>query len=266
MDRPRSGQHLRIVHRHVVVDLLLVDACVALGDVQRVGMKRPGAGQPGLIVEANRVHDQRVAVPAPDRIPHVGRNGIAGMGRVQRDDPEHAHVLVEHHDLGWRLHDLNREQAHERNAWQPERQAQSSRIVDPSPVVRLEHSLRGPRLVRAGALMTCCDAGLGGADGSLPIPPTPRPELACSHVPRGRCRPARHPSDRACRRPCAAPWTVSRGRFSRRGCPTTGRPPRRRDDRRQQKRPPHGTLTAGTLPPSPVPAGGPKNSFVRSRA
>src|SRR5690349_16107948 len=41
--RPRLGKDVRIFHRDFVIDPILVDARIALGDVQRIGMKRPRA-------------------------------------------------------------------------------------------------------------------------------------------------------------------------------------------------------------------------------
>src|SRR5215471_9887603 len=52
---PRLRQHLRIFYRHFVVDAILADAGEALGEVQVLGMKRAGAGEPGLVVEAGDV-------------------------------------------------------------------------------------------------------------------------------------------------------------------------------------------------------------------
>ena len=164
------------------------------------------------------------------------------MGRVQRDDPEHAHVLVEHHDLGWRLHDLNREQAHERNSWHTQREGTAQLDRRSSLLVGLEHARAAHGWYGAGALMTCCDAGLAGADGSLPYLPPPVRNWPPPTFPAGRCRPARHPSDRACRRPCVALVdAVCRGwRFAAAELPQARHTPSRRSP--TQQRPPHGTL------------------------
>ena len=70
---PRLRQHVRVFHRDLVVDSILADARVPLDDVQRVRVERAGAREPGLVVEARHVDDERIAVPARDRVAHVAR-------------------------------------------------------------------------------------------------------------------------------------------------------------------------------------------------
>src|SRR6185503_19620037 len=84
--RPRPRQHLGILDDRLVFDRVGIDHAPALGDVQGVGM-RPASlalrrrlvaaiGQPGLVVEAGDVDDERVAVPARDRVAEVGRDDV----------------------------------------------------------------------------------------------------------------------------------------------------------------------------------------------
>src|SRR5262245_18105389 len=61
---------------------------------------------------------------------------------IQRNHAEHAHVLVQDHDLGWRLNDLNRKQADQCESRHTEWEAESCRVVDASLVERLQYARR----------------------------------------------------------------------------------------------------------------------------
>ena len=74
-----------------------VHAPIALDDVQRVGMGRHAAlrGHPGVVGEVGRIDDQRIAVPAADRIAAIGGRHIVTMRpAVGRDDRKPWYVSV----------------------------------------------------------------------------------------------------------------------------------------------------------------------------
>ena len=55
--------------------------------------------------------------PVRDGIPHVAREDIVGMFRVQRNDAEDVHVLVQDDDLRRGLDELLWEEPQHHNAW-----------------------------------------------------------------------------------------------------------------------------------------------------
>ncbi len=92
----------RIVDHHVELERLLVDALIALGQMQLLGVRMAHLIEPRLVVEADGVHDQRVAVlVVADRVPPPLRIRIGRMLRVQPHDPEERAELVQDvHGLG----------------------------------------------------------------------------------------------------------------------------------------------------------------------
>ncbi len=55
--RPRSREHLRILHRHLIVDVVGTDERVAFDQVQGLAVEIPGPVEPRLIVEMHDVDD-----------------------------------------------------------------------------------------------------------------------------------------------------------------------------------------------------------------
>src|SRR5262245_56867798 len=62
------------------------------------------------------------------------------------------------------------------------------RLLNDSRTLAAAHGWYG-----AGSVMTCCEAGLAGAVGSRPVPPTPKPEFASSQDPRRLLEPCHTP-------------------------------------------------------------------------
>src|ERR1035438_1148028 len=60
---PRLGQHLRVFHRDIVVDPVVIDARIEFRHMNRVRMEGPGRPDPREVVKRNHVHHQRVAFP-----------------------------------------------------------------------------------------------------------------------------------------------------------------------------------------------------------
>src|SRR5204863_6429306 len=71
-DLPRPRVELWIFDRRFVADRVWTDQCVALDDVQLLGLIIAGAIEPRLSVEARHVDDQRVALPLAARPSHPG--------------------------------------------------------------------------------------------------------------------------------------------------------------------------------------------------
>ena len=76
-----------------------------------LGVERTVVGQPGVLVEADGLDDQRVALEAADGVAEIaGRHVLAMRPSVGRNDPEERaiHIVIEEHDLARVLHDLRR--------------------------------------------------------------------------------------------------------------------------------------------------------------
>src|SRR4029078_325547 len=131
------------------------------------------------------------------------------------------------------------------------------RIVDRSLVERLQNFLRGPLLIGRGFTPR---PALGGADHGRRgggFPGTPHTEARVRIVPAAAERAAALPGAGEIR---LAVWSARHNgaRLRERA---------RRDQREDHQHadahmPLHRTSTAGALPPSPVPAGGPNISFL----
>ena len=75
-------------------------ARVALGDLQLVAVEIAGAVEPGLVVEARRHDDKRLALPAADRLAHPRVDG-RGTGVLHEDVADGARVLVRDEEWLW---------------------------------------------------------------------------------------------------------------------------------------------------------------------
>src|ERR1700722_4982183 len=105
--RPGPRPYVGVVHRRGVVKLLIGNAMIALDDV--VGRRVLVIADEGFVVEAGDVDDERVSVPMPDGIAHVGRVQVVRMSAaVGRDHAEDVIGLVENDDEPRLLNDLQR--------------------------------------------------------------------------------------------------------------------------------------------------------------
>ncbi len=68
---PRSRVGFRIVDGRFVLQRVVVGPRDVFDDVERVGVREAGASEPELLIEADRVDDERVAVPLAGRIAEV---------------------------------------------------------------------------------------------------------------------------------------------------------------------------------------------------
>ena len=102
---PRKGSW--VVDGGLVLERVGAAERVALDHVQRVAVKIAGAVEPGLIVEADHIHHQRVAFPVAVRPSHpaIGR---AGPGSPIYDVARGVRVFIGDHDGLGRLQNLKR--------------------------------------------------------------------------------------------------------------------------------------------------------------
>src|SRR5665213_2167176 len=175
---------------------------------------------------------------------------------IQRNHAEHAHVLVKHDDLLRSLDDLLGKQPQDDSAWNPRRQALGRGIVDAPSLIRLQNLLDGPRLVgRSLAIRRAVVRGQHHGRRRIQSR-TADSETGVGFVPGSRAFAAALPDSRQIRLSVRGAW--DRTCFLRHG---------RHSQYETQHKPAArhlGTSTAGVFPPSPVPAGGPKNSFLPS--
>src|SRR5262245_51283357 len=68
-----------ILNRKFDFQVAQIDAVEAFDDAQHFGVGMTDAVEPGLIVEAHRVHDQGVSFPTADRVSHPVRIRIRRM-------------------------------------------------------------------------------------------------------------------------------------------------------------------------------------------
>src|SRR5687768_1699022 len=102
--REWRDENIRIVDRDLVVEAA-VNATQALDGVQRVGVSV--AGNLGLLVVADGIDDERVAVPPSDRVPEPRRIRVDLMRfAVERHNAERAGILVNDDEMVFVLNDL----------------------------------------------------------------------------------------------------------------------------------------------------------------
>jgi hypothetical protein len=102
--------------------LASVDQPPAFRDVQLVGMRGAIIVDEGLVVEANGIDDERIAVVVADRLSVPGEFRIGGMRRVQPDMPRFRVPGEDHRDFRGRLQDEQgapEQQVEARNAGSP---------------------------------------------------------------------------------------------------------------------------------------------------
>src|SRR3989442_4264027 len=69
LNLPGACEHLRILDRHLVVQDVRALACESLDHVEGFAVEVAGSVEPGLIVETNGVHDQRICGPRRPYLP-----------------------------------------------------------------------------------------------------------------------------------------------------------------------------------------------------
>ena len=84
----RLGIRARIVDGDIDSHVPQIGAVVAFDGVELFRVWVAQIIEPELVVEAHRIHHQRVLVPRPDGVPVPGRVGIVGMLAVHEDLPE----------------------------------------------------------------------------------------------------------------------------------------------------------------------------------
>src|SRR5262249_43330571 len=118
----RHRERLRVVHR--IVDRRLdgqrtqVRTRVAFNRVQLLAVRVTAEVEPELVVEANGIDDQRLALVVADRVTVPRRIRIVGVfAAVDEDLPVAVDVaLEEHEDVRWRLQQAHRIGRQARNA------------------------------------------------------------------------------------------------------------------------------------------------------
>src|SRR5215831_19082700 len=86
LNRPGLGIHFRIVKSDFVVQMAKVPSPEALDNVEGIAV-RAGARNNGFrVIEACRIHYQRVAVPFSNGVPRPGGTGIFGKSPSVHED------------------------------------------------------------------------------------------------------------------------------------------------------------------------------------
>src|SRR5262249_19445395 len=184
---------------------------------------------------------------------HVRGLQVFGMLCVDRNGTEDAKNLVQHDDFLGRLNNLHREQSDGGDARNAGRHAARLGVVDSAAVVKLQHLLRGPGLIGRRLASRQSRAGRELASAN---PEFSSGRRAVGLLPGSDAIAASLPDSGQIWFPVSSAWNGAR-LGERRSCNGNGT-----DQDETSMR--HGCDTGGTLPPSPVPAGGPKNSFLPS--
>jgi hypothetical protein len=130
-DGPWFGVKLGILEGHGPFDIVFVDLLKALDQMQLIAVLMAGGIEPSAIVQADRIDDQRVAIPVADGISEPGGVQIFGMAAaIGVDDSEGALILEEDSHHRRRLHDLERHDAGLDSSRRADRQALRERIID----------------------------------------------------------------------------------------------------------------------------------------
>src|ERR1700682_1487027 len=105
---PRFRERLRILHGDVVLQRIVIYAAKALDNVQILSVAMTQAVKPGLVVEPDRIHYKRVALPPPDGVAHVRRIPITRMSAAICPDFAQKVIELEAHEHAPRdLNDLH---------------------------------------------------------------------------------------------------------------------------------------------------------------
>src|SRR5207237_9570814 len=90
---PRLGVRARIIHGHFESEVAFIDARPALDDVQLLRVRIAPVVEPRLVVEADRVDDERVTLPSADRVAPPRRIALIRMlPSVHAELPERVDV------------------------------------------------------------------------------------------------------------------------------------------------------------------------------
>src|SRR5258706_8736246 len=133
-----------------VKGLAAVHEMPAVDDGEPTRGRRQIAVDEGLVVQADGIDDERIAVVAADRFTVPGRLRIGRMRHVEIDMADLMVALPGHQNLSWALDDVNGLHAVEHEAWIPARPAALLRaktgLAGEDIVVALAQSLTRPFL------------------------------------------------------------------------------------------------------------------------
>src|SRR5436309_9374822 len=99
--RPRLGPHPRVLHRELVKNRLVVDACEAFNHVQVLGSR-----ERSLVCEIGGVDDERITLPMANRVAHPLVNVLGKMRSVQANDAGIVDLLGFNNHVSRTLYDL----------------------------------------------------------------------------------------------------------------------------------------------------------------
>ena len=108
IDRPRLRIRLRIVECHVQLHVADIEAPEPLRDMQCLGVRTAGQVEPCPIVEPGAVHDERVALPVADRVPHPRRIGIRWKAAAVQEDLAGRGAFIKYEQQVGGLNELDR--------------------------------------------------------------------------------------------------------------------------------------------------------------
>ena len=111
--RPRLRVELRIFHRHLVRQMVRVRPRPPFDDVHGVAMRMRVVVNPAqLVLESDRVDDQRVAIPLANAVSKKrGLEILLVSAAVDGDRPKRPHQFVEKHDAIRVLNNFKRHSA-----------------------------------------------------------------------------------------------------------------------------------------------------------
>src|SRR5262249_36008032 len=105
-NRPRSRVRPGVFQRDVNLQMAEIGSSVTFGQAQRFRMWVTVTIQPRSIVESEAFNHKRAALPAPHRVAHPTRIGLALQDATVQEDLSIGEIFVEHQDQLWRLNDL----------------------------------------------------------------------------------------------------------------------------------------------------------------
>ena len=148
-DRPRVRVRFRIIDRDVDLEPAEIHAAITLGDFRGARQRAAESIEPSAVLEADRLHDESIALPSADRIAVPRRFRFHGQRPAVREDLSIRGVaLVEDHDKPGKLEDFPRRRKSQEAQRAARRAARRNRIVTAELRGTLLEKLRGPRLVR----------------------------------------------------------------------------------------------------------------------
>src|SRR5262245_47581827 len=92
--RPCLGICPQIIDGYFILQRVQVCSGKALGQVKRLGVRQPGAGQPKLLVVSDGLHHERVLFPTPDGCSVVARDRLRGRAQRTAIGEDHAPVAI----------------------------------------------------------------------------------------------------------------------------------------------------------------------------